>query len=81
MDIEKRVGAIVTVLMVDGTILMILRATGVIAWPWWVALLPILVLVGVIVLLFHAIAVCAAAEIITSGVRNRRRSDDEQIDD
>lgn len=76
MDSEKMVGAIVTALMFDGAILLLLRATGVITWPWWVALLPILVVVGVIVLLVNAVAVRAVSATITRWVRNRRRADD-----
>ena len=77
MDKEKLVGAIVWAFMVDGLILTILRATGVIAWPWWVALLPILVVLGVVVLLLNAIAVCTVAALVARWVRDRRRADDE----
>lgn len=76
MDNEKMAGVIPSALLVDGVILMILRATGVIAWPWWVVLLPMLVVLGAIVFLLNAIAVCAVAEAITRWVRNRRRADD-----
>ena len=78
MDSEKMVGAIVWALMIDGLILMVLKTTGVIAWPWWVALLPILVVVGVLVFLLNAAAVCAVAAYVTRWVRNRRRADDGQ---
>lgn len=77
MDSEKMVDAIVLALMIDGLILMVLKTTGVIACPWWVAFLPILVVVGVIVLLLNALAVCTVAAAITRWVRNRRRADDE----
>ncbi len=77
MDSEKMVGAIVLALMFDGLILMVLKTAGVIAWPWWVALLPILVVVGVLVFLLNALAVCAVEAAITRWVRNRRRADDE----
>ena len=78
MDIEKMVGAIVWAFMVDGLILTILRATGVIAWPWWVALLPLLVVAGAGLFLLNAAAVCAVAVLVSGWVRNRRRDDDEQ---
>lgn len=74
-DSEEKVDAIVWALMIDGLILMVLKTTGVIAWPWWVVLLPILV-VGVSVFLLNALAVCAVAAAITRWVRNRRRVDD-----
>lgn len=78
MDSEKMVAVIVWALMIDGLILTILRATGVIAWPWWVATLPILVVVGVLVFLLNAAAVCAVAELVTRCVRDRGGADDEQ---
>ena len=78
MDSEKMVAVIVWALTVDGVILFILRATGVIAWPWWVALLPILVVVGVLVFLLNAAAVCAVAALVTRCVRDRGRADDGQ---
>lgn len=80
MDIEKIAAVIVWALVADGTILFILRATGVIAWPWWVVLIPILVVLGTLVFLLNAVAVYAVAEIITRCVRNRRRADDGKID-
>lgn len=80
MDSEKMVGAIVWAFMVDGLILTILRATGVIAWPWWVALLPILVVLGVVVLLLNAIAVCTVAALVARWASTRRRADDERSD-
>ena len=76
MDNEKMVGAISLALLVDGLAFMILKTTGVIAWPWWVVLLPILVVLGVIVFLLNAAAVCAVAALVTGWVRNRRRADD-----
>lgn len=81
MDNEKMVGAIARVLMIDGLILTILRATGVIAWPWWVVLLPILVVVGAGVFLLNALVVCVVAEAITRWVRNRRRKKHEHRPD
>lgn len=78
MDIEKIAAVIVWALVADGTILFILRATGVIAWPWWVVLLPILGVLGALVFLLNAAAVCAVAELVTRWARNRRRADDEQ---
>lgn len=69
MDNEKIVGEITTALVFDGVILMILRAIGVIAWPWWLVLLPILVVAGAIVLLLNAIAVRAVSEAIRWRVR------------
>lgn len=77
MDSEKMAAVIAWALTVDGVILFILRATGVIAWPWWVTLLPILVVVGVMVFLLNAAAVCAVAALVTRCVRDRWRADDE----
>ena len=81
MDSEKMVAVIVWALTVDGVILFILRATGVIAWPWWVALLPILVVVGVIVLLLNVLAVCVVGAAVTRWARNRRRKKHEHRPD
>ena len=78
MDSEEMVAWIVWALIIDGLILTLLRVTGVIAWSWWVVLLPILVVAGILVFLLNAAAVCAVAEIITRWARNRRRDDDEQ---
>lgn len=78
MDIEKMVGAIVWAFMVDGLILTILRATGVIAWPWWVALLPLLVVLGVIVFLLNACAALIVAQAVSQWAHKRRRDDDGQ---
>ena len=80
MDNEKLVGATVLALMVDGLTLMILKTAGVIVWPWWVALLPLLVVAGVILFLLNAAAVCEVAAFVTRWVRNRRRIDDERSD-
>lgn len=77
MDSEKMVGAIVTALMFDGAILLLLRAAGVVAWSWWVVLLPFLMVLGAIVLLVNAVAVRAVSATITRWARNRRRADDE----
>ena len=77
MDNENMVGAISLALLVDGLALIILKTTGVIAWPWWVVLLPILVVLGVVVLLLNAIAVCTVAALVARWVRDRRRADDE----
>ena len=76
MDSEKMAAVIVWGLVIDGLILTILRATGVIAWPWWVALLPILVVVGVLVFLLNAAVVCAVAALVTRCVRDRGGADD-----
>ena len=78
MDNENMVGAISLALLVDGLALIILKTTGVIAWPWWVVLLPILVVLGALVFLLNAIAVCSVAAIVTRWVRTRRRDDDGQ---